>query len=417
MMMKFVSRATLGVALALGGLSLAVGSPASAQKPAKAAAPIDLKLSKEERAALAAVETALKANDAAATAAALAAAQPQIQSDGGRYAFGSMQVRLGLLNKDTKLQLEGLEAMTGSGKIPAAELPNMLQNQAALAFALKDYSRAETAVSRIIQLNPNDANATKDLGLVRINQKRAPEGLALLEKAISLQKASGQKVDENWYKFAFNEARKAKLVPQAVGISRDWLAAYPSPTNWRDTLSIYRTMTQADSSMTVDIYRLLRLQKALNSEADYYMLANALHNGGYPAEVKAVLDEGIAAKMVTPTDPDFAPLLSATKDRLVGDRASLDAQAKSALAGASGSTALKAADGYFGYGDYAKAIELYRAALQKGSVDANVVNTRLGMALALAGQKAEAEAAFKAVGGRRADLASYLLVWLQQRAA
>jgi hypothetical protein len=54
--------------------------------------------------------------------------------------------------------------------------------------------------------------------------------------------------------------------------------------------------------------------------------------------------------------------------------------------------------------------------LQKGSVDANVVNTRLGIALAMAGHKAEAETAFKAVGGARAEVANFWLIWLGQRA-
>ena len=53
-----------------------------------------------------------------------------------------------------------------------------------------------------------------------------------------------------------------------------------------------------------------------------------------------------------------------------------------------------------------------RAALQKGGQDANMVNTRLGAALALAGQRAEAEAAFRAVTGQRAELAQLWLLWL-----
>ena len=55
------------------------------------------------------------------------------------------------------------------------------------------------------------------------------------------------------------------------------------------------------------------------------------------------------------------------------------------------------------------------AALQKGGEDANLVNTRLGAALALAGRRAEAEAAFRAVTGPRADLAGFWLAWLARR--
>jgi tetratricopeptide (TPR) repeat protein len=175
-------------------------------------------------------------------------------------------------------------------------------------------------------------------------------------------------------------------------------------------------MTQPDRPMLIDLYRFLRIQKALNGESDYYVLANALQQSGYPGEVKSVLDEAFATG-ISPSKPEFADLRSNSNRQIAEDKASLPAQEKSALAAASGTAVLKIADAYYGYGDYAKAATLYRAALQKGGVDANLVNTRLGLALAVAGQKAEAEAALKAVSGNRADLASYMLVWLQQRPA
>ena len=61
--------------------------------------------------------------------------------------------------------------------------------------------------------------------------------------------------------------------------------------------------------------------------------------------------------------------------------------------------ARRTADAYYGYGQYAKAAALYRAALQKGGEDPNLVNLRLGIALAQAGNRAEAETAFRAVTG------------------
>jgi hypothetical protein len=73
------------------------------------------------------------------------------------------------------------------------------------------------------------------------------------------------------------------------------------------------------------------------------------------------------------------------------------------------------ADVYAGYRDYAKAADLYRVALQKGGVDANLVNTRLGIALAMGGQRADAEAAFGKVAGVRAPLANLWRAWLAMR--
>ena len=67
-------------------------------------------------------------------------------------------------------------------------------------------------------------------------------------------------------------------------------------------------------------------------------------------------------------------------------------------------------------GKMGEAVKLYTEfgypALQKGGQDVNLVNTRLGAALALAGQRAEAEAAFRLVTGPRAELAQLWLFWL-----
>ena len=84
-----------------------------------------------------------------------------------------------------------------------------------------------------------------------------------------------------------------------------------------------------------------------------------------------------------------------------------------AAAAKTGRSAQGTADAYLGYGEYAKAAALYKTALSKGGVDADLVNTRLGFALGKSGDKAGAEAALKAVSGApRNQLAKYYLVWL-----
>ena len=58
----------------------------------------------------------------------------------------------------------------------------------------------------------------------------------------------------------------------------------------------------------------------------------------------------------------------------------------------------------------------YRLALQKGGIDANTANTRLGIALARSGDKAGAQAALAAVTGPRAPIAHYWVIWLNRAA-
>ena len=74
------------------------------------------------------------------------------------------------------------------------------------------------------------------------------------------------------------------------------------------------------------------------------------------------------------------------------------------------------ANRYYGIGNYAKAAELFRAALGKPGVDKNQVNLQLGIALTAADDKAGAKAAFEAVGGNRTEIAKYWLAYLSTKA-
>ena len=78
--------------------------------------------------------------------------------------------------------------------------------------------------------------------------------------------------------------------------------------------------------------------------------------------------------------------------------------------------AVAAGDLLYGYGQYAKAAELYRAALSKSGADANLINLHLGMALARSGDKAGATAALNAVTGPRVEIAKYWLTYLSTAA-
>jgi tetratricopeptide (TPR) repeat protein len=222
-------------------------------------------------------------------------------------------------------------------------------------------------------------------------------------------------VSEAWYKYALSYALISKMTPQAMKFAHGLIAAYPSSENWRDVLLTYRDVAKPDPSTELDAMRLMRLNKALAGERDFLSLADMLNKAGLPGETKSVLDEAVAANMVDAARPPAAQLRKTVSVKAAAETKALAAKEKAALAAANGTAALNAADAYFGRGDYAKSIPLYRAALQKGSVDANLANTHLGMALALAGQKAEAEAALKTVTGPRAGLSDFLLIWLAQR--
>lgn len=416
--MKFVSKFTLAAVLALGGPALVMTSPAAAQKKKDAAAATnEPQLSKEERAALLPMQTAFDAADYPTALTAANAADAVAKGPDAKHFLAQYRYQIGLKTNDYKLQAAALEALANSPKTDPAAVAGQWSQIGVIAYNyLRDYKLAERALTRTIELSPNDADVVSNLGLVKRELKKPQESLAMMRRAIELKTAAGQKAPENWHKLALDAAYTAKM-PESIAISRDLVRDYPNAKNWRDALLIYRELARPDAETEIDAFRLMRASKSLAGERDYILYALAADKDGLPGEAKAVLEEGVGTKMLDGTKADVKTLMSAATRRSAEDRPTLNGQVTKALAGSSGTAVLGLGDAMLGYGDYAKAAELYRAAIQKGGVDANVANTRLGIALAMAGQKAPAEAAFKSVtGGARAELANYWLLWLSQRA-
>ena len=399
--MKSFVRSTLGLLLAAGGMT-----SLGAQAPAPT-------LTKAERAQLLAVQTAMQARDYATAAGAITTAKAGATTGYARYLASSYELRLGLDTNNRPLQAKAIEAMLSSGAAPTASREELYKNQGALALADNRFELAENAFSKWAEASPNSPEPLIALAEVKDDRKKYAESVALIERAIELRRASGQPVPESWYRRGIKHAFDARLAAPSIKLSQQLVAAYPTRENWRDALLIYRDVGAPDEQAKLDLLRLMRASKALGGERDYLLAAEAFSTDKLPAESQAVLKEGVDAKMVDPKKATFKELIAGTDKRAASDKKALAALDKKAQAG-DGEAALKAADNHYAFGEYAKAAELYRLALTKGGIDAGIVNTRLGMSLALAGQRAEAETVLRTVNGPRANLASYWLVWLAQ---
>src|SRR5262249_1533668 len=130
-------------------------------------------------------------------------------------------------------------------------------------------------------------------------------------------------------------------------------------------------------------------------------------------EAQAVMDAGVAAKVLNPASPDVREILTALKAKPKFTAADLETATKTAQ---NGMALLHIGDRYYAMGDYAKAVELYKTSMGKPGVDAGLANLHIGMALARSGDKAGATAALNSVTGQRADIAKYWLTYLNQKA-
>lgn len=375
-------------------------------------------LAQDERAALLPVQNAIEAKDWQTARAALNSASPAVHTGPARYALGRFQLEIGLGLNDVAMQAQGLDNLLASGKVPAADLPIIYRNRAVLANNAGDKRAAEAAFAKVVELAPQDPEALVNLAQVKKDLNKPRETVQLLERAIALKTATGLPADESWYKYAlkiaFDGRSDAVLRAQAQSLSRQLSAAYPTKDNWRDSLLVFRDVAGLDASAELDVLRLMRASGALAGERDWYDLADGLATAGDYAEAKAVLDDGIAKRMIDPNKAAFAELNRQIDARLPANRQELASGEAKALAAPTGSLAAKIGDGLYGFNDHAKAVTLYRAALRKGGVDANAVKLHLALALLGSGDRAAAEAMLKSLTGPRKDLGAFWLEWLRR---
>jgi len=424
-----VSKLALGLALAAG---IGMTSPTLAQKNKKADAAAaqqaggwSPKLGKEFRNIAANLQKAIQAKDFAGAQAQLPAAEAGAQSADEKFILGQFKLQIATGTNDIPGQERAIAEMLATNTGPAELRPQLLFYQGQFAYKANNFPVAIQALNAAQQAGyaPKgpDGQPTQDVNLLiaesYFKSNQVQQGLSAVERAIQAEKAAGRKPPQDWYGRAASMAYKAKIMPEVAKWTRLQVVDYPSPENWRSALVIYGDANRFDDQTQLDLMRLQRFAGALSGERDYYEYALLADKVGLPGEAKAIVDEGRTKGAYNASSKAINEIGTLAGTKVAADRASLAAAERSAGAAANGRSALGTGDAYFGYGDYAKAAAMYRLALQKGGIDANTANLRLGMALAKAGQTAEAKQAFAAVtSGPRAEIAQFWTLWVDQGA-
>jgi tetratricopeptide (TPR) repeat protein len=417
--MKFVFALAIGAALVAGA---SIGTAAHAQKKGQAAAAAPAAapaaerkydISKEAAKPLQALRNAVVAKDHAAFLAALPAAEAAVKTTDDRYLLGKFRLQHALDTGDKASQRAAVEAILATGGATAEETTTF-QVYLGTAYAeAGDFVRSESALGAVVAANPNKLDAVVNLARAKIELKKEAEALDLLQRAIKLSTDAGEKAPEGWYRNAMALAYRQKNTALATQINNELVRLYPSKDNFKNAIALYRSRANLSGDSELDLLRLLFASGGMSNANEYLSLARYLQDAGLPGEVKTVIESGVRSGVLKPASAQ--QVLATATTRIAEDRASLPGVEAKARKAATGSLALSTGHAYAGYGDYNKAVELYSLALQKGGVDANLVNTRLGIAYALSGRRVEAEAAFKAVTGARAELAGLWMTWLAQR--
>ena len=380
------------------------------------AAPALLTLTATERAALTPLKQAVDSSNWPLASSLVPAARAAVRGPDARYVLGRLELTTALATANRPAQSDAINAVLSTRRAPVDEQVELLRQQAAIAYDIGNLRDAEALLNRAVGLMPQDAEALGMLAQLERNRNRQTEALGLFQRASRAALVAGRALPESRYRLALAMAEQAGQRGVALELARNFIAAYATPVNWRDVLIIFRTLGTADALQVVDAWRLSRATGALAGERDYVAAAQAMDAAGFPAEAKAIIDEGVARRTLTANDAAARAVLTSVNPRITRERAALAAQLATARsATATAAQARTAADAHLSHGRYAEAAELYRLALSRVGEDAGLVNTRLGIALAMAGQRVEGDAALRIVVGPYAEISALWAVWLANR--
>jgi len=417
-----LSRLAMAAALAIGA-AVIPGSPALAQqKPAKEAPP---KLSPAFTKIAGPLQNALgAAQKAKPDAAGIAALKAQSESalavattPDDKFFAGQFAVQASQLDNDKALQRKALEQIVSSGKPQGADLGKYQFFLGAGMMEAKDYAGAQAQFSSAISNGYTGNDIEVLLAETSFGQNQPAAGYAALNKAIDAKKAAGAAVPQEWFARGLSVAYRAKDYDNALKFSTRMVEAYPTKDNWADTISIARMAGKFQAQETLDLMRLMGRTASFRDTSDYAEYLQAADARRSPGEVLKVLDAGVAAGKLQASDVFVSDNRTQANARLAADKAGLPALERDASAPTATLVTINAAaDALLSYDQAAKAETLYRLALAKPGVDADRVNTRLGISLYDQGKFAEAQAAFAKVGGVRKPIAEMWGVAAAQKA-
>ncbi|KRB86192.1 hypothetical protein ASE00_05530 [Sphingomonas sp. Root710] len=417
--MNLTSRYALVAALGFAIAAVGPGAPASAKKKEEAAQSA-LKLGDAIRKPLSEAQNALAKKDVPAAEAALATARGIAQTPDEKFYVAQLGLNAAQASGDQAKLAASLDELITAGeaaqRLTQTDRQKYYWYQGQFAYQAKNYAKAEAAMNAAIAAGTPEQDAYAILADSQSKAGKSAEAVATLQKVIDAKAAAGQPVPSEWYGRGADIASRGKLNNEFLKISQSWLAAYPVKQNWHDSLFIYRQNAGLAGDTELDLLRLARaigvLPLSAGSNYTDYALAVYLR---YPSEAVDVLNEGVAAGKLNPaTSQNTREVLALSKPKVAGDKASIPAAVTAANgAKATYKSVLTTGDLVYGFKDYAKAAEMYKLALTKPGADLGQGNFRLGLALAQAGDKEGAKAAFNAVtSGPYAALAGYGKVWV-----
>jgi tetratricopeptide (TPR) repeat protein len=291
-------------------------------------------------------------------------------------------------------------AMAESPDIPETERAATFRIAALLATEQKHFDKGIKYANAYIALGgPPDDSVLASLSEAYYYTNDFANAEITAKKAIAAAEP-GKPPNQNALTVAFGAEVKLKKQDDAVKTLEQMVDYYGKPDDWGQLIRSAFGISGIKQLDDLNLFRLELATKASMESADYDTIAQLAIQMGYPVEAQAALEAGLSAGKISNSGKTAATLANA-RTRAAKDRATLASFEATAAKSPNGELDIKLAQTYFGYGRYADAVTAARRGLSKGGAkaDPNEANMVIGMALAMQGNSADAQAALNNVKG------------------
>jgi tetratricopeptide (TPR) repeat protein len=347
---------------------------------------------------------ATNAKDSAALQAALTEGAGGASTNEDKYWVAFYELQLGILTKDKATQAKGLDAMLASGITPPESLATYNFFSGNFAYGDKDYAKAAQRLEAAKAAGSNDPQLPVLLMDSYLQQGQLEQGIAVAKAAIEASRAAGQRPSDELYVRPIQKLQAAKRNDEVLDLMTLRLRDYNQPQVWRQTLFILLQQSGESKEIGLDILRLMRATNSMLQRPEYLEYAALATEAALPGEVVSLIKIGRDTKVIPTPDAKLDEAFKTQSERIGDEESTLTAYAAKPSTLSVAKTAGATGDAMVGYGRYADAVPLYKAAITAGG-DKELWTYRMGVAQALAGDAAGAKASFAEVVGPRKRLA------------
>ncbi len=337
-----------------------------------------------------------------------------IQSDDERNAAGNLILTAGNKTGTIAWQRQGLELMLASGMVPPEAVGQYQWFVGNLAFQMEDFAASRAALQAAADAGWTNDDPTGLIAETYFQQDDYTGGLNYILGMVQQREASGGEVATQWLLRGLQTAYGEDMTAEANQLALALVRHHPSQTNWMNALQVVNALNEMDAKIRLDLLRLMRVTDTLTARGEFVRYIEAADPRIMSNEVVGVLNAGLAAGEFDADETYYIEVNGIVQERMADDRADADEYYAEGLADTS--LALSAGDLLFSIEDFARAEELYAAAVDGGD-DRDAALTRLGMVQLRQGKLDEGKATLEQVGGDRVMVAQFWIAYANSLAS